>query len=149
MPAPVSVFRTDNSGPSYHLHSRLRVGDTGQWPGSTGSQTREHLLQSCPPLGVTQEGNMARPHASGSQALRRPGGLTMRCHLHQGDWSFHLTNDEEEKAIKGVHKRSWNSERRNGQPESRQRYCFNESLPSCFPVFLLLHPLHRQQCPWP
>ena len=27
------------------------------------------------------------------QALRKPEGLEIHCHLHRGDWSFHLTNE--------------------------------------------------------
>ena len=32
----------------YHLYSKLRIGHTEQCPCGTGSQTTEHLLESCP-----------------------------------------------------------------------------------------------------
>ena len=47
-----------------------------------------------PHLRATQEGNLARPHSHGPQAVRKPEGLAMHCHLHRGDWSFHLTNEK-------------------------------------------------------
>ena len=46
----VTVFRlrTDHNRLSYHLYSKLCIGHTEQCPCGTGSQTTEHLLQSCP-----------------------------------------------------------------------------------------------------
>ena len=46
----VTVFRlrTGHIRLSYHLYSILRIGHTEQCPCGTGSQTTEHLLQSCP-----------------------------------------------------------------------------------------------------
>ena len=46
----VTVFRlrTGHNGLNYHLYSKLHIGHTEQCPFSTGSQTTEHLLQSCP-----------------------------------------------------------------------------------------------------
>ena len=46
----VTVFRlrTGHNCLSYHLYSKLCIGHTEQCPCSTGSQTTEHLLQSCP-----------------------------------------------------------------------------------------------------
>ena len=46
----VAVFRlrTGHNRISYHLYSKLRIGHTEQCPCGTGSQTTEHLLQSCP-----------------------------------------------------------------------------------------------------
>ena len=46
----VTVFglRTGRNRLNYHLYSRLRMGHTEQCPCGTGSQTTEHLLQSCP-----------------------------------------------------------------------------------------------------
>ena len=46
----VAVFRlrTGHSRLSYHLYSKFRIGHTEQCPCDTGSQTTEHLLQSCP-----------------------------------------------------------------------------------------------------
>ena len=41
-------FRTGHNCLSYHLYSKLRIGHTKQCPCGTGSQTTEHLLQSCP-----------------------------------------------------------------------------------------------------
>ena len=85
------------------------------------TQTTEHLLQSCPlyellrkgiwpdhsdnrtsaavlpPLRATLKGNLARPHSRNPKALGKPGGPMMYCHLHSGDWSFHLTNEQRKK----------------------------------------------------
>ena len=47
-----------------------------------------------PHLRATQKENLARPHSRSPQAVRKPEGLTMHCHLHRGDWSFHLTNEK-------------------------------------------------------
>ena len=46
----VTVFwlRTGHKRLNYHLYSKLRIGYTEQCPCGTGSQTTEHLLQSCP-----------------------------------------------------------------------------------------------------
>ena len=46
----VTVFRlrTGHNRLTYHLYSKLRIGHTEQCPCGTGSQTTEHLLQSCP-----------------------------------------------------------------------------------------------------
>ena len=46
----VTVFRlrTGHNRLNYHLYSKLRIGHTEQCPCSIGSQTTEHLLQSCP-----------------------------------------------------------------------------------------------------
>ena len=40
-----------------------------------------------PHLRATQKGNLARPH---SVARKLHGSLGVYCHLHRGDWSFHL-----------------------------------------------------------
>ena len=50
-----------------------------------------------PHLRATQKGNLARPHPRRPQAVRKPEGLAMHCHLHRGDWSFHLTNEKKQK----------------------------------------------------
>ena len=47
-----------------------------------------------PHLRATQKGNLARPHSRSPQAVRKPEGLAMHCHLHRGDWSFHLKNEK-------------------------------------------------------
>ena len=47
-----------------------------------------------PHLRATQKGNLARPHSRSPQALRKPEGPAMHCHLHRGDWSFHPTNEK-------------------------------------------------------
>ena len=47
-----------------------------------------------PHLRATHEWNLARPHSRSPQALRKPGGSAMYCHLHRGEWSFHLTNEK-------------------------------------------------------
>ena len=52
-----------------------------------------------PHLRATQKGNLARPHSRSPQAVRKPEGLAMHCHLHRGDWSFHLTNEKKKKKI--------------------------------------------------
>ena len=50
-----------------------------------------------PHLRATQKGNLARPHSRSPQAVRKPEGHAMHCHLHRGDWSFHLTNEKKKK----------------------------------------------------
>ena len=45
----VTVHRTGNLHLSYHLYSKLCIGQTGQCPCGTDSQTTEHLLQYCRP----------------------------------------------------------------------------------------------------
>ena len=47
-----------------------------------------------PHLRATQKGNLARPHPRSPQAVRKPEGPAMHCHLHRGDWSSHLTNEK-------------------------------------------------------
>ena len=46
----VTVFtlRTGHNRLNYNLYSKFRIGHTEQCPCGTGSQTTEHLLQSCP-----------------------------------------------------------------------------------------------------
>ena len=46
----VTVFRlrTGHNHLNYHLYSKLRISHIEQCPCGTGSQTTEHLLQSCP-----------------------------------------------------------------------------------------------------
>ena len=53
-----------------------------------------------PHLRATQKGNLARPHSRSPQAVRKPEGLAMHCHLHRGDWSFHLTNEKKKSRLK-------------------------------------------------
>ena len=50
-----------------------------------------------PHLRATQKGNLARPHSLSPQAVRKPEGPAMHCHLHRGDWNFHLTNEKKKK----------------------------------------------------
>ena len=50
-----------------------------------------------PHLRATQKGNLARPHSRSPQAVRKPEGPAMHCHLHLGDWSFQLTNKKKKK----------------------------------------------------
>ena len=47
-----------------------------------------------PHLRATLKGNLARPHSLSPQAVRKPEGPAMHCHLHRGDWNFHLTNEK-------------------------------------------------------
>ena len=79
-----------------HLYSKLRIGYIERCPCGTGSQTTEHLLQSCP-IYEPLRGYLARPHSRSPQAVRKPEGSVMHCHLHRGDWSFHLTNEKKKK----------------------------------------------------
>ena len=54
----VTVFRlrTGHNRLNYHLYSKLCIGHTEQCPCGTGSQTTEHLLQSCPTYGPLRKG---------------------------------------------------------------------------------------------
>ena len=103
----VTVFRlrTGHNRLSYHLYSKLRIGHTEQCPCGTGSQTSAiqnsalvvlavRSTAVLPYLRATQKGNLARPHSRSPQAVHKPEGPAMHCHLHQGDWSFHLTNEK-------------------------------------------------------
>ena len=45
------------------------------------------------PRGAQKE-DLARPHPSGPEALRRPGGPAAYCYFHRRDWSVHLTNEK-------------------------------------------------------
>ena len=77
---------------------------------------QQNICAVLPPLQATQEGNLARshpcgsqalrqshsggnlarPHPCGLQALRQPGETSVCCHCHWGDWIFfHLTNKED------------------------------------------------------
>ena len=46
----VYKLRTGHDRLNHHLYSKLRIGHTEQCPCGTGSQTTDHLLQSCPLL---------------------------------------------------------------------------------------------------
>ena len=41
-------LRTGHNRLNHHLYTKFRIGQTEQCPFRTGSQTTEHLLQSCP-----------------------------------------------------------------------------------------------------
>ena len=90
----VTVFRlrTGHNRLNYRLYSKLRIGHTEQCPCGTGSQTTEHLLQSCPIYEPLRKGIWPDHTPVALQALRKPEGPAMHCHLHWGDWSFHLMN---------------------------------------------------------
>ena len=66
-----------------------------------------------PHLRATQKGNLTRPHSRSPQAVRKPEGLAMHCHLHRGDWSFHLTN--EKKRLEPVLQHWWQAPSRGKQ----------------------------------
>ena len=70
-----TVFRprTGHNRPNYHLYSKLRIGHTEQCPCGTGSQTTEHLLQSCPTYELLRKG-IWPDH---TPVARKPEGL--RC----------------------------------------------------------------------
>ena len=54
----VTVFRlrTGHNCLNHHLYSKLRISHTEQCPCGTGSQTTEHLLQSCPLYELLRKG---------------------------------------------------------------------------------------------
>ena len=103
-------LRTGHSRLNYHLYSKLRNGHTEQCPCGTGSQTSaiqssalavlvvRHRPYRAVPLRYwqsdnrtstavlphqrdTQKRNLARPHSRCPQAVRKPEGLVMHCHL--------------------------------------------------------------------
>ena len=94
----------------YTHHSRLTttktldnkkcIGYTEQCPCGTGSQTTISTAV-LPHLRATQIGNLARPHSRSLQAVRKSEGPAMHCHLHRGDWSFHLTNEKNIRNVRG------------------------------------------------
>ena len=82
---------------NYHLYSKLRIGHTEQCPCGTGRSDNRTSTAVLPHLRATQKGNLVRPHSRSPQAVRKPEGLAMHCHLHRGDWNFHLTNEKKKK----------------------------------------------------
>ena len=74
------------------LHWPYRVVPLRYW--QSDNRTSTAVL---PHLRAAQKGNLARPHSRSPQALRKPEGPAMHCHLHRGDWSFHLTNEKKKK----------------------------------------------------
>ena len=99
-----------NKGTSYSIQAQDRpqppqlspVFQTPHWPyravrlryWQSDNRTSTAVL---PHLRATQKGNLARPHSRSPQAVRKPEGPVMHCHLHRGDWSFHLTNEKKKK----------------------------------------------------
>ena len=69
----------------------------GRGRGGTAEQPREITCFCYTP---TQKGNLARPHPCSPQAVRKPEGPAMHCHLHRGDWNFHLTNEKKKLYMK-------------------------------------------------
>ena len=53
----VTIFRlrTGHNRLKHHLFTKLRIGSSEQCPCGTGSQTTEHLLQSCPQHGALRD----------------------------------------------------------------------------------------------
>ena len=53
----VAIFRlrTGHNRLKHHLYSKFRIGESEQCPCGTGSQTTEHLLQSCPLHGALRD----------------------------------------------------------------------------------------------
>ena len=80
-PPPSPVFQTP--------HWPYRAVPLRYW--QSDNRTSTAVL---PHLRATQKGNLARPHSRSPQAVRKPEGPAMHCHLHRGDWSFHLTNEK-------------------------------------------------------
>ena len=83
-PQPSPVFQT--------LHWPYRAVPSQYW--QSDDRTSTAVL---PHLRATQKGNLARPHCRSPQAVRKPEGLAIHCHLRRGDWSFHLTNEKKKK----------------------------------------------------
>ena len=79
----------------------------------TGTQT---VRQS-----ATQKGNLARPHSRSPRAVRKPEGPAMHCHLHWGDWSFHLTNEKTKKTVRWVDRDKQINRQTARQGQTRQR----------------------------
>ena len=83
----------------WFLYSKLPIGHTEQCPCSTGSQTIEDLLQSCPIYEPLKKGIWPDHTPVARKLYKIPA---MHCHLHRGDWSFHLT-DEKKKTVAHTH----------------------------------------------
>ena len=86
-----------------------------------------------PHLLATQKGNLARPHSRSPQAVRKPEGPAMHCHLHRGDWNFHLTNEKKKKKEKNL--KDKRASLRVDTRETQQINWRRQRVPSKFSVF--------------
>ena len=105
------LLPVNQTGTSYSIQAQDRpqppqlspVFQTPHWPygavplwyWQSDNRTSTAVL---PHLQATQKGNLARPHSRSPQAVRKPEGPAMHCHLHRGDWNFHLTNEKKKKS---------------------------------------------------
>ena len=102
-PSNMLVYLRDRPAQtSVQVVTFLLVSQTPHWPyravplryWQSDNRTSTAVL---PHLRATQKGNLARPNSRSLQAVRKPEGPAMHCHLHRGDWSFHLMNEKKKK----------------------------------------------------
>ena len=75
-------------------YSKLHIGHTEQCPCGTDSPATEHLLQSCPLYERLRKGIWPDYTPIACKLFSSLGEPMMYCHLHRGDWSFHLMNEK-------------------------------------------------------
>ena len=92
-------LRTKHNRLRHHLFHKFRIGETDQCPCGTGSQTTEHILQTCPLLDTRTRKVLAGTHSRDPKALRRPVGPAVYGLLYLWCWSCHLTNEKKKNVI--------------------------------------------------
>ena len=86
----VTVFRlrTGHNRLNRHLYSKFRIG---------------HTEQSCPIYEPLRKRIWPDHTPVARKLCGSLGEPTMYCHLHRGDWSFHMTNEKKKKKLQEIH----------------------------------------------